>query len=360
MNAKTTAAAFALALTLLCGAFWLTPKRAYSENENRYLAKKPELTAESLFSGAYTRAFEEWVSDGFPLRDGWIALKSRLALLSGRRDTGGVYVTDDGCLIEMFPESDCTRFGKNLEYLRQAKALYGDMERFDVMLVPTAAEVWREKVGLPTPDVDQEALLAEAADLLTFDCLAALRAHADEYIYYRTDHHWTSLGAYHCYALRDGALPLDEFEQETLCEDFLGTTYSRAGIYKSKDAITAMAYGAPTREHNRSGEVLDGLYDRSFLDKKDKYSVFLGGNEALTVVRTGAEEGGRLLLVKDSYANAFVQFLVPHYSEIHIVDLRSFAGSLRAYADGAGISEVLVLYNLKGFAQETSLFRLVG
>ena len=115
--------------------------------------------------------------------------------------------------------------------------------------------------------------------------------------------------------------------------------------------------GEITVEHNMSGDITDSIYDRSFLDKKDKYSVFLGGNQALTVIKTD-NPGGKLLLVKDSYANSFVQFLLPHYSEIHIVDLRSFGMSLSSYADQAGITDMLVLYNLKGFTQETTIFRI--
>ncbi|MBE6993541.1 MAG: hypothetical protein E7423_02690 [Ruminococcaceae bacterium] len=359
MKGKVNTAVFTLALAALFFGFWLSPKRVYSDNENRYLAGRPALTLQSLFAGDFTRGFEDWVTDGFPLRDRWIALKSRLDLLAGRRDTGGVYVTKEGRMMEVFDEVDEARYEKNLDYLRQAKALYAELDRFDVMLIPTASHVLREQVGLPTPDVDQASLLERASDLLTYDALSALEAHRDEYIYYYTDHHWTSLGAWYVYALRDDALAQDAFVQEVLTEDFLGTTFSRAGIYEKKDAITAFAYGSPTVEHNRSGAVTEGLYDRSYLSKKDKYSVFLGGNQALTVIRTG-QEGGKLLLVKDSYANTYVQFLIPHYAEIHVVDLRSFAGSLRAYAREAGITEMTVLYNLKGFSEETSLFRIVG
>lgn len=99
------------------------------------------------------------------------------------------------------------------------------------------------------------------------------------------------------------------------------------------------------------------IYDRSYLEKKDKYSVFLSGNQPLSVIKTG-NEGGKLLLIKDSYANCFVQFLMPHYSEIHVIDLRSFGSSLSAYIQKENIENALVLYNLKGFSEETSVFRL--
>lgn len=359
MKNKLKAIVFITILTVLCASFWLSPKKGYSENENRYLAQMPDFSAESLFDGSFTKGFEEYVTDGFPARDGWIALKSRVDLSLGRRDTGGVYVTEDGCLIEMFSELDRERYGRNLEYLRQGKGNLSAFGPVNIMLVPTAAEVWRGKIGNSTPDVSQRELLEEANGLLTVDCLSALEAHGDEYIYYRNDHHWTTLGAYYCYSalMGDKALPYDDFEHEILSRDFLGTTFSKAGIYFEKDEIEGALYGRPTMERNMSGAVTEGIYDRSFLDKKDKYSVFLGGNEALTVIRTGSE-GGRLLLVKDSYANAFVQFLIPHYSEIHVVDLRSFGMSLSSYAEEAGITESLILYNLQGFSRETSVFRI--
>lgn len=361
MKNKANAITFTAILAALFVFFWLTPKRGYSDNENRYLARMPDFSVEGLLDGSFTKGFEDYVTDGFPARDGWIALKSRVDLALGRRDTGGVYVTDDGCLIEMFTELDRDRFSRNLDYLHQGKGNLSAFGPVNIMLVPTAAEIWRDRIGENIPDVSQRELLEKAGDLLTVDCLSALEAHKDEYIYYRNDHHWTTLGAYCCYAelMGDRALPYDAFEHEILSREFLGTTFSKAGIYFEKDEIEGALYGAPTMEHNMSGEVIEGIYDRSFLDKKDKYSVFLGGNEALTVIRTG-NEGGRLLLVKDSYANAFVQFLIPHYSEIHVVDPRSFGMSLSAYAGEVGITESLILYNLQGFSRETSLFRVGG
>lgn len=357
---KTAAVLFLAILTGICLCFLLLPKRGYSDNENRYLTAKPEFSFESLFSGEFTAEFESYVTDGFPFRDMWISLKSRLDLALGRKDTGGVAITDDGWQIELFTEVDEAQYTKNLDYLRTAKEYYADkLERFDVLLVPTAAEVLKDKIGTHTPNIDQAALLAQAEDLLSADCLAALTPHTNQYLYYRNDHHWTSLGAYYCYEalMGDIALPLGQFTQETLSNQFLGTTFSKTGIWFKQDTIDGYTYGFPTMEHNMDGNVIEGIYDRSYLSVKDKYSVYLGGNQAVTKIDTG-NVGDKLVLVKDSYANTFVQFLLPYYSEIHVIDLRSFGMSLAAYVEEQQIDEMLVLYNLKGFTEETSLFRI--
>lgn len=364
MKSKKAITAAVLFLVLLFGisaCFLLLPKRGYSDNENRYLTAQPEFSFETLFSGEFTAQYESYVTDGFPFRDMWISIKSRLDLAMGRRDTNGVYITDEGWQIEMFDSIDEEQYEKNLDYLRKAKAYYEDkLNNFDVLLVPTAAEVLKDQLPENNPSVDQAELLSRASDLLSADCLAALTPHTNQYIYYRNDHHWTSLGAYYCYEAfmpEKLVLPLGQFTQQTLTNQFLGTTFSKTGIWFKQDTMDAFMYGHPSMEHNMDGNVIEGIYDHSYLSVKDKYSVYLGGNQALTKIYTG-NVGDKLLLVKDSYANTFVQFLLPYYSEIHIVDLRSFGMSLAAYAEEQQIDDMLVLYNLKGFAEETSVFRV--
>ena len=358
MKERACAFSFLAILLFLSMCFVFLPKASYSETENRYLASLPEFSFESLLNGDFTSDFESWVSDTFPFRDTWIGLKSYIELLEGRKDTGGVYVTKDGYLIEMFTEADNELYLKNLDYVRQFKESFEkNGGSFDFMLVPTAAEVLKDKIG-QSADISQKELLSMASDILSCDCLSELSAHTDEYIYYKTDHHWTSLGAYYGYKalMGENALDISGFEKEVLSEDFLGTTYSKAGIYFEKDRIDAYKYGSPSVSYNMQEESRS-IYDRSYLEKKDKYSVFLSGNQPLSVIKTG-NEGGKLLLIKDSYANCFVQFLMPHYSEIHVIDLRSFGSSLSAYIQKENIENALVLYNLKGFSEETSVFRL--
>ena len=360
MKNKTAAAVFLAIVAIISVCFLVLPKREYSDNENRFLTPMPEFSLEALFSGEFTSEYESYVTDGFPFRDAWISLKSRLDLAMGRGDTNGVYVTDDGYQIEMFDEIDMERFEKNLEYLRAAKEMYeGKLDSFNVMLVPTAAEVLKDKIGQHTADISQAELLAMAEDLLTVDCLDVLSQHTNQNIYYRNDHHWTSLGAYYCFEalMGDIALPLGQYTQQTISSQFLGTTFSKTGIWFKMDTIEAYNYGYPTVEHNMDGVIREGILDMSYQNVKDKYSVFLSGNQALSVIDTG-NEGDRLLVVKDSYANSFIQFLLPYYSEIHVIDLRTFGMNLSAYIEQEDITDMLVLYNLKGFSEEPSVYKI--
>ena len=106
------------------------------------------------------------------------------------------------------------------------------------------------------------------------------------------------------------------------------------------------------------GTVTDSLYDRSKLAEKDQYAVFFGGNWAKVTIDTGVENGRRLLLVKDSFANAFVPFLTEDYETITMLDLRFFAESVPELMAEEGITDVLVLYELSNFAADRNLFKL--
>ena len=183
-----------------------------------------------------------------------------------------------------------------------------------------------------------------------------------EYVFYKTDHHWTSLGAYYAYAawMRDKgetSKPLSDWTKETLCDDFHGTTYSKVNYpfapYDEIDAYyTTERHGV---DYNGGNYVTDSIYERKFLNGSDQYAVFLNSNQATTAVYGGGE--GKLLILKDSYANCFAQFCVDDYEETHLIDMRFFRGSVREYIEQNGITEVLVLYNIPNYTSDTGITR---
>ena len=229
----------------------------------------------------------------------------------------------------------------------------------NTILVPMAAQVLTEKLPAYAPVADYAAILQvlTAAGVDTTDVLSALAAHSSENIYYRTDHHWTSLGAYYAYCAWRGIEPnVDEWTQEVLCDDFYGTTWNKVPLPSvPAEEITAW-YQHPTRHvsYNNGQYETESIYERKYLSGNDQYAVFLNSNQAQTVIE-GSGKSGKLLLIKDSYGNTFSQFPVEDYAEVHVLDLRFFKGDVAEYAKENGITDTLVLYGTQNFAKDTSI-----
>lgn len=343
----------------------LLPKDVYSDDENRYLAGLPEFSIEQVKSGAWMEGLEQFVNDQFPARLEWIALKTKLDLALGKVESNGVYITDEGHYIESFKQYEEEQLAKNVEALNQFAELM-DVQfglPLQVMLVPTAAGILKDSLPQFAIDLNQQEEIArlrgeefelvEVGDVLT--------EHAQEYIYYKTDHHWTSLGAYYGYkAWKPDAMPLEAYEEEVLATDFLGTLYSKVKVEPvEKDTMYGYSVpGLPQQvEYNLDGVMHETYFEREFLEKKDKYSVYFNGNQPVTRI-VGAGDAGNLLVIKDSYANTFLQFAVADYAEVHMVDLRSFNMPVSQYVEMMGIDEVLVLYNYKNFTEDEHLYML--
>lgn len=347
------------------GASILLPDKYYSENEKRTLKQFPTASADAVFSGKFGDEIEKYLADQFPARNGWVTLKTLSERTLGKRESGGVYFAEDGYLIEIHKTLNNKQLTANIASVKQlSDRLVEQGIELRVMLVPTAADILSDKLPAFAPNVDQDSAIeyARKQGLNVVDVSPALREHSDEYIYYKTDHHWTSLGAYYAYSVWQSACgrpcsPLSEWQTETLCDNFRGTTYSKVNYpFAPYDEITAYY---KTLEHevnyNNGSYVADSIYERKYLDGSDQYAVFLNSNQAETVIHGGGIR--RLLIVKDSYANTFTQFTADDFKEIHLIDMRFFRGSVTEYAADHGITEALVLYNIPNFANDTGITR---
>lgn len=343
----------------------LTPDLAKSETENRTLQQLPRLSLSAVLDGSYMDEIETYMADQFPLRDGWTGLKARLEQALGKREFHGVYLCGD-TLIAKVDEPEPSLPEKNLGYV---EALAGKTEvPVYLGLIPSAAEVWSDRLPDGAQSWDQAAFLQQAADtgLPAIDFLSALTAHADEDIFYRTDHHWTTLGAYCGYTAvlaalgrGDEAIPAEAFAPETASDAFNGTLYSKSGIHWLRP--DTMEFWVPetglTVTSWRTGKPESAaLYDRSYLDSKDKYSAFLGGNQPLCVIINDANpDGGKLLVVRDSYSDAMAPFLARSFAEVHLLDLRYYRASVAQYAADNGIDDIAVLYSVPNFVTDQNL-----
>ena len=344
------------------------PARDFSERENRYLQKRPAFSAASLFSGEYTARFETYTTDQFPFRDAWTTMKARCELLSGKRENNGVFYCGDGVLIPRFDAPDADTIRENAGFVNDLADHVDAAVYF--ALIPGAVEVQSELLPKNAPGGGQNAVIEEAyavSNAVNVDMLAALAPHRDEYIFYRTDHHWTSLGAFYGYnALREtmGLAPVspDAYTPQTVTDAFYGTTYSSSGFsWVPPDAIDTFVRedGSAVITNYNTGEPLrTPLYDASFLAVKDKYSFFLGGNTPRLTVETGQTDKPRLCILRDSYTDSLLPFLLEDFSQIDLLDLRYFKNSVSEYINDGQFDMVLVIYSVSNFSTDANLFML--
>ena len=383
----------------------LLPHKSFSEQENRNLAAPPRLSEQSLRSGRFMEDAEDWVSDHMVLRDQWVRLKALAERLSGKRENNDVYFCAGDTLIKRVDKQDKVSkaerarslhlIGRTLEvqpwqiipYSSETgegrKELLTVMEKalredkgFSALLragvpvrfalIPTAASVWADRLPANAPTADETAWISRLSaqtDCGGPDVAGALQAHRDEELYYRTDHHWTSLGARYDAILADCGLPLlreEELRPRVVSESFYGTVYSRAGAWWVKpDRITTLVPedGIRVISNFTGTETAGSLYVPSRLEEKNKYAFFLGGNQPVCVVQSPAA-GPKLLLIRDSYSDSLVPLLSLRFSEIHLLDLRYYRLSPTEYIEAHGLDEALVLYSLPTFLEDRNLILL--
>ena len=317
-----------LAVCALAGLF--IPDKYYSEREKRTLAQKPAFTAADFFSGKFGGKLETYLADQVPLRDKWIKLKAYPELGIGKHESGGVYICKDNYLMDKFTSYSQKQLAANAEALAELqKKLAEKGISVSTMLVPVAAQVLSDKLPACAPVADYAAILKVLSDaeVNVADIISILAAHSNEAIYYRTDHHWTSLGAYYAYcAWRDTEPAADEWTKEALCNNFRGTTWNKVPL----PSVPAEEITAWYKHANRRVSYNNGEYE------------------------TDREEG-KLLLIKDSYGNTFAQFPVEDYAEVHVIDLRFFRDDIVEYAKANGITDALILYGVQNFVKNTKL-----
>lgn len=346
------------------------PEKRFSPEENRYLAGKPEFTFESLASGKFGADYDKYLSDQFPGRNGWVKIQAGAEALLGKKDINGVYLGKDGYYIEKFDTEDMETelLSENLKavnsfMLKASEDLGKDHVR--LMLVPSASEILSDKLPLGASPYKQNQVTKGVESQLLVPVSEALKEHSQEEIYYRTDHHWTSLGAYYGYAAWAESLGIEpwnqtDFEISTVTDEFLGTIASKVNL-SGKHAEEIKVY--LPREETEYEVFYDGgseghkeLYSWDYLEKRDKYSVFLDGNHGLTEIENRRlSNGKKLLLIKDSFAHTMAPFLANHFETVYMVDLRYFNMPISRFVEEKQITDVLVMYQIPGFAKENTV-----
>lgn len=366
-----TPAVFLLLLFGLAIGQFLLPDRVFSENENRFLQQAPEFSLDALFDGSYTSKTETYMTDQFPGRDGFIGVKTATEFLVGKRDTNNVYFGRDGYLIEKhtdLAEQAEKNTARMAEFVGRAAEELGT-SHVRVLIAPTAGEVLKSKLPAFAKEFSQEEFFASIRAAIPQACwvelLPLFQAHAEEYIYYKTDHHWTTDGAYLAYLAyceSTGTAGYTDFTTETVTEDFYGTIYSKARLLTTKPDSIRAYFPKDDFSYHLEFELgqsqSDSLYNEKYLEKKDKYSYFLNSTHAVTKITGPQKNGKTLFVIKDSYSHCMAPFLANDYETVFLVDLRYYNGSLAQLMEEQGATDVLVLYNAVTFSSDSSVMKI--
>ena len=375
-QAHVTAAVFSMLIFGFTVATMLTPDLEFSETENRVLAKMPRMEISEILNGDFEADYEEYLTDQFVFRNKWISLKTSVERLLGKKESKDIYFAEDGYLIEKHTGVFMTQIAERnitalVDFVRRYDEQF-DERHISVLIVPNAVDILQDKLPPFAESGGGNDYLEQIAEGLPdgvwFDSTSVLREHTDEEIYYRTDHHWKTLAAFYVYqawAKKQGydKRELADYEIQTVTNCFEGTVQSKLGIGTKGDTIELFLpinEPAYTVYRNSIDETDNSLYDYTALETKDKYAVYFGGNEPFLQIRTEKENGRKILVIKDSYANCFIPFMLGEFQEIDVLDLRYSNLGLSVMIAEGGYTDILILYNASGFAEDISVSKLTS
>ncbi len=357
---------FCVILASLSALSVLLPDREFSEQENRTLEQLPEFDKDSFFSGRFGRDINTYFADQFPLRDLFVKIKSSAELGFLKGENNGVLYSYDQLAVKDFNAyrsrihitEDTDRI-----YLESVSAQLDSVNKLadtlDVPLVtvipPRTVDIADNSFAYDRPDGDSVfELMEEKLKDGYIDTCALLRPMYEQgdYVYYRTDHHWTTEGAYYTYVeimkqlgKSDKIIEKSEFEIEYI-QSFSGTTAARANFPFYRNDTIEIWHLPDDDEYEiiADGELSDGFYNREYIEKSDKYSLFLDGTHDTTIIRKkDGTERETLLIAKDSFANCLIPFLAREY-DIVALDLAANT-YVSAFATNYNADAVLIVFN---------------
>ena len=370
-------------IVFLCVIFGFTigsavvPSKKFSEMEKRNLQQKPKVSVSSVVKGSYQKKYEKYLSDQFFLRDKWVNIYAQLEKNTGKKEINNVYIGKDDYLIEKYSERDFDDELQKMNVKNLASFLDVCSEELGksnvtCMFVPSKIDVLRNKLSVLEEDYDGSKIVERVRSKVknkdrVVNLADVLKKRSNEYIYYRSDHHWTTLGAYYAYQeyekLNGRTAPaLKEYKQKVVFDDFLGTTYSKSHVPVKKDEVTTFSRGDEKVSINgNNGEFTSNSFYFEDVAKKssDRYQLFFSKNTGKIEVTTSAKNNKVLLVLKDSYANCFIPFLSNEYSNIIMIACRYTKMKMKQiFRQYPEITNVLVMYNIEKFRKDTHISSL--
>ncbi len=364
---------FCLVVFGVAGLHLLTDDKSFSESENRVLSQAPKLSIASIADGSFMKEFETYLTDQFPFRDGIISLKTVADRILGKNEENGVYIGKEGFLFDTQTPFD----GKHIVEIGKAVTKFTkDYDRLKsaFLLVPNSSYVYSEYMPKYLEMSDQRVLIRSVHNQIKNDSVLwpgaakLLKDNADKtQLYYKTDHHWTTRGAYLMFrelclswGFEKTAKDINKnFEFHKISTTFEGTLASTSGVHDTQDEIEIClpknSEGTYVVTFESSGEKTASLFFPDKLEQKNQYEVFMGGNYDKVIIDTVCPSGRNLLLIKDSYANCMIPMLTPYFSKIVVIDPRYLTDSLESIIKENDFTHMLFLYNINTLLEDNSL-----
>lgn len=349
----------------------IMPDKKFSGEENRILQELPSFSLSMYKDGRFEKKMENYVNDQFIMRNGFIKIKTAFDRTLGKTDENDVFFCKDNYLMENIQAPDEVSMKKNLNAIRSFREKYSNLN-MSFLLAPNAADIYPEKLPIKKTEVNQDKIIdsfykeLESLGIKTIDVREDFRKQKDDVqLYYRTDHHWTTDGAYIAFKDINKNLGLGnktKYNPLVVKNDFRGTLASKSGFTNGlNDEIKVYVpedksdFKPSVIYYSDSKEKTTQFYQLDNLKTKDAYTVFGGSNHPIYTITTPTKSDRRLLLIKDSYANSIIPFLSQCYREIVIVDPRYFFDDINEIIDSKNITDVLFLYNANTFVKDDSL-----
>lgn len=356
---------FTIVVFILTFMSFINKDKEFSELENRNLKTDFIFTFNDFINGTFQEDYETYINDQFPLRDKWISVKSISEYFIGKIENNGIIYGENGELFEKFDNLNEERLKNNIESINIFSEKYND--KVSLMIVPNSYEIYKESLPVGAPQIMQEKIIDEIYCYLkhtnNVNVMEKLLINKDNYIFYKTDHHWTTFGAYlaYCEFVESiGLTPVDIGQyKEVNLSNFYGSYFSKAKPFNiDGDTLTYYEFNDLIMDIIGDNEY-DSLYDYTKSNLRDKYSLFLRGNNPITIIKNNKlNNGKKLLIIKDSFANSFVPFLTQNYEEVHVIDLRSFSMKLSNYMSENSFDNILILYSFINLATDNNILRL--
>lgn len=339
--------------------------KSYSSAENRMLQKFPAFSVKKVRNGKFQKKYEAYLSDQFPKRDSWVKFQTAVERAFGKKESNGVYFGKNDYLFEKYTEEDIDEkmADKNINALGKFVKQALKSADVKVMMVPSKSYVLDNYLPAFAETYEEGIFYSKLEKKLPEHVMIPvsdiLKKHREEPVFYMTDHHWTTLGAWYGYVSymescgkgTESAKAKKKFTK--VSDSFLGTTHAKVNMYSKKDEINIYE---PEKEmevvYNLGEKTEHTFYQNKYLKKKDKYSVFFGGNQAVLEISGGVKNKETLLMVKDSFANCFIPFVAEDYEKVVVVDMRHLNVGLEMLLRKYRPTDVLVLYNTIQFMQD--------
>ena len=352
------------------------PDKKFSAEENRLLQTMPKLSISSIFSGRFETKAESYAADQFMLRNMFIKIKSSFDISLGSTESNNVFMCKDNYLMENISKADAKKMENNYNSLAKLKQLYPNIN-MDFMLVPNAANIMSDKLPLFAVTDDQNKQMddffkkIQSIGINPVDVRATFKKNKEEIeLYYHTDHHWTTDGAYLAYqdfAKKNKLNSNIKYDALAVKNDFRGTLASKSGFTNGLNDMIKIYLPKEGQNYKNSvifysdtKEKTTEFYKLNNLKKKDTYTVFGGSNHPIYSIKMPVSSQRKLLLIKDSYANSFIPFLSQDYREIIVIDPRYFFDDISEIIKANGITDILFLYNANTFFNDNSLDMMIS